>query len=244
MAPGRPPGTAATHFKQLTSMGKAGSGYSYCHWKFGRAAYENDVTSTPPGTLIGRARNYVSHVAKCKHSQDTQLSPAFPQVETNRQVVHDGSPALSFEVAPLATPKSVASRTRSHSVSHTGILSFSRENARRAGKSRARRSLVLDKGSARSSKKRKSMPKTQQKTQKRVFTNSEIKCPESALIEAYTVNKVSDRLIEDPAILRFRELACPGISKMLPSRRVLGKCILVEHAKRCKEFEVELLKPV
>ncbi|GMG15955.1 unnamed protein product [Phytophthora fragariaefolia] len=222
----------------------AGGGYSYCECKFCRAAYENDVTSTPPRRLIGRARNYASHLAKCKHFQDAQLSPAFPQVETSQQVEHDGSPALSFEVTPFATPKSVDSRTRSHSVSHTGVLPFSRESARRAGKSRARRSLVLDKGSDRSSKRRKSMPNMQQKPQKRVFTKSEIKCLENALIEAHAANKLSDRLMEDPAILRFLELVCPGISKILPSRHVLGKRILMEHAKRYQEIEVESLKSV
>ncbi|KAG3119891.1 hypothetical protein PI125_g1601 [Phytophthora idaei] len=77
---------------------------------------------------------------------------------------------------------------------------------------------------------------------KHKFTKGEIKKIECSLIEFHADNHLADRFIEQSSPLRFLELLCPGITDILPSRRILSSRILKEHAKRCETMDTEDLK--
>eukprot|EP00644_Phytophthora_capsici_P009096 jgi/Phyca11/101834/e_gw1.6.915.1 len=72
-AGGRPERQESKHFKRLPELGTAKGGYSYRECKFCRAAFQNEVTTTPPKPIIGRVRNYQSHLAKCTYYKAAQL---------------------------------------------------------------------------------------------------------------------------------------------------------------------------
>ncbi|ETM38908.1 hypothetical protein L914_14887 [Phytophthora nicotianae] len=52
----------ARRFTRLKNFGEAGGGYTFREWSFCRAAANNNITTTSPKVIIGRARNYVSDV--------------------------------------------------------------------------------------------------------------------------------------------------------------------------------------
>ncbi|KAG2781339.1 hypothetical protein PC116_g18402 [Phytophthora cactorum] len=73
---GRPACSEARHFTHLKELGEAGGCYSFQECSFCRAAFNNDITTTSPKVIIGRARNYVNHLAKYKYYHAAQLPPA------------------------------------------------------------------------------------------------------------------------------------------------------------------------
>ncbi|GMF57770.1 unnamed protein product [Phytophthora fragariaefolia] len=199
---GRPPGQEARHFRLLKELGKAPGGYSYRECKFCRAAYNSDVTPTTPKGVIVRTRNYVSHLAKCTHYQALQLpqaSPCDPSLSTEAEATtQEANTAFILDLSPINTSEFVVAQS--------------------LNKSRARRALVLEKGSVVSSKR--------------------------SIIEMHADNHLPDRLIERDSVLRFLELLVPGITDILPSRRTLGSRILKEHVARCKAIETNDLKTI
>ncbi|EEY66886.1 uncharacterized protein PITG_17470 [Phytophthora infestans T30-4] len=58
----------ARHITHLKELGEAGGGYSVREYSVCRAARNNNVTTTSPKVIIGRARNYINHLAKCEHN--------------------------------------------------------------------------------------------------------------------------------------------------------------------------------
>ncbi|GMF46130.1 unnamed protein product [Phytophthora fragariaefolia] len=136
----------------------------------------------------------------------------------------EANTAFILDSSPINTPESVVAES--------------------LNKSRARRALVLEKGSVVSSKRCKSTPAKKMKNAKRRFTKQEIKEIERAIIEMHADNHLPDRLIERDSVLRFLELLVPGITDIHPSRRTLGSRILKEHAARCKAIETNDLKTI
>ncbi|GMF40530.1 unnamed protein product [Phytophthora fragariaefolia] len=218
---GRSPGQEARHFRLLKELGNQ-------------------------GVVIGRIRNYVSHLAKCTHYQASQVPEASPHdlslpTET-AAATQEVNTAFTLDLSSINTPESVVVQP--------------------TNKSRARRALVLDKGSVLSSKRFESTPAKTIKNAKRQFTKQEIKeierviiemhadnhlpdrLIERVIIEMHADNHLPDRLIERDSVLRFLELLVPGITDILPSRRTLGSRILKEHAARCKAIETNDLKTI
>ncbi|ETN03329.1 hypothetical protein PPTG_23820 [Phytophthora nicotianae INRA-310] len=134
---GRPPGQEARHFKVLKELGKAPGGYSHRECRFCRAAYDNDTTTTPPQVIIGRARNYKSHLAKCTYYKAAQIpapSPCTPIKSGLVTTAADTSPALSSETTPKPPQPSAPTAAQ---LPIGGVTAASI-------KSRARRVLVLE----------------------------------------------------------------------------------------------------
>ncbi|GMF59504.1 unnamed protein product [Phytophthora fragariaefolia] len=218
---GRPPSEEAEHFKLLKELGSAPGGYSYRECKFCRAAYDSDVTPTTPKVVIGRRRNYVSHLARCTHYQAAQLpqkAPRDPSLPTEAAAAtQEASPAFSLDRSSIDTPESVVTRTAT-------------SRSQSMNKSRARRTLVLDKGSVLIAKRRKLTPALKTQDRRRQFTKHEVEEIERLLVEIFAENHLSARFIEQDSVLRFLELLCPGVTDILPSRHTLRSRILQEHA--------------
>ncbi|KAF4148473.1 hypothetical protein GN958_ATG02314 [Phytophthora infestans] len=220
-AGGRPERQESKHFKRLPELGTAKGGYSYRECKFCRAAFQNEVTTTPPKPIIGRVRNYQSHLAKCTYYKAAQLCVeplasltvvATPDV-VQRVTLVSSVGGTTSEVLPT-TPPPVASQTRSQ---YAGIPSR-HAGSRTARPAHARRSLILEKRPSPAVNAYNLIVKKTKK-EKRRFSKSEIRQIECYLIELHADNHLPDRHIEQASVLRFLELLCPGISDVIPSRR-------------------------
>ncbi|ETO80033.1 hypothetical protein F444_05368 [Phytophthora nicotianae P1976] len=233
---GRPPGQEARHFKVLKELGKAPGGYSHRECRFCRAAYDNDTTTTPPQIIIGRARNYKSHLAKCTYYKAAQIpapSPCTPIKPGLVTTTADTSPALSSEITPKPPQPPAPTATQ---LPIGGVTAAS-------SKSRARRVLVLEQKRSPRKSLHTLLPVTKKaKHEKRKFSRCEIKQIERSLIELHADNHLADRFIEQESTQRFMELVCPGLTDILPSRRALGTRVLKEHATRCKTMDTKALR--
>lgn len=224
---GRPGCPESVHFIALRELEKAKGGYTYHECRFCRAAYDNDVTTALPRAIMGRARNFRTHLAECINYKATQLRPLSPVSAGT-----DASPPETPSAMQQPTPESIASRTRSQSINRSATVQL-----RTTQGARARRSLLLDKRST--STKRHSPLK---KKYRRQFTQRERKVIEFSLIEMHADNHLPDRFIEQESVLRFLDIVSPGLRDVLPSRRVLGGRVLKEHATRCAEKDTETLR--
>eukprot|EP00644_Phytophthora_capsici_P001400 jgi/Phyca11/105056/e_gw1.10.505.1 len=74
------------------------------------------------------------------------------------------------------------------------------------------------------------------------FTTEETWRILTALVELHADNHLSDRFIEQPSTRYFLELLCPGVTSILPSRRVLGGRLLDDHARRCYKKDASALR--
>lgn len=252
MPGGRPECPEAVHFVPLDDLDKAKGGYKYTECKYCRAAYSNSDAATLPVPIVGRPRNYRSHLSRCVSYQSAQLrsvSPlsvsSVPSPAATPTAASRASPPLSPAATPAATPsvmtaarsptasQGIARRTRSQSSCNRPPQPMSRP----AKRARAQRTLRLGNIFPLSSTK----PTPAKKKQRRQYTRSEVKQIECALVELHEDNHLSDRFIEQESVLRFLELICPGLTAILPSRRTLGGRVVVEHAQRCRSKETKAL---
>ncbi|KAF4136212.1 hypothetical protein GN958_ATG14597 [Phytophthora infestans] len=200
-------------------MGEAPGGYSFRECRFCRAAYENEVTGTPPNVLIGRSRSYVNHLARCTPFQNAHLPPVLTPVLSTPAAPSQERPALSFEVTPELRPD------------HTEMTQFLFD---RVLESQDNLGLVEHSRSANTPPPRDAPPSWQK--------NTVGKKTEEAKAQASAIFYLPDRFVEKTSVRRLFELVCPGISAILPSRRTLGKRIRQEHAHRCKTMDMKALK--
>ncbi|KAG7383151.1 hypothetical protein PHYPSEUDO_003982 [Phytophthora pseudosyringae] len=232
---GRTGSNEFTHLVALKHLAKAPGNYWYTDCLFCRAAYHNNVTSVPPERTIGRRRNYQRHLSKCRHFESAQLQPASPVPATPASAASATAPLSTPSATSPASPPSIATRTRSRYAASRSTLAGT--DATRMPQ--ARRSLALGKRFQLTPNKQGSAKK---KPKKKPFSKSEVKQIECSLVEMYADNHLSDRFIEQDSVLHFLELLCPGISAILPSRRVMGSRILKEHAGRCTKQATEDLR--
>ncbi|KAG6947915.1 hypothetical protein JG688_00015347 [Phytophthora aleatoria] len=221
MAGGRPGAQVNSHFVQLKHIDKGPGDYWYNECRYCQAAFSNSETASRPARIIGRPRNFNSHLDKCEYYKAAQLQPASPLSAASAPSSAAAAPTL------MQTPQSISSGTRAQSARREV-----RENTEASFRPQARRSWKAPRAGC-----TEPWP-----TKKRHFTRNEIKELERALGEMYAANHLSDRFIEDETVLRVFELLCPGITEMIPSRRVMGGKLLKSHAAWCLKKAVEALR--
>ncbi|KAF1782443.1 hypothetical protein GQ600_15694 [Phytophthora cactorum] len=234
---GRPACPDSVHFVILEELGRAKDN---CECRHCRAAYDNDTTNIAPIVIVATSLNYRSHPSKGGYFTATQLPPASP-------FSADSTPTQSRPAASPSSEQSISSRTRSQTATAHPVLA----SYRASREPRVRRTLMLEQHPPRITKKRshgvlkhapREVLKSALHSPKRQFSRSEIKQLERALVEMHADNRLPDRFIEQESVLRVLEILCPGVTAMLPSRRILGGRLLKEHAKRCFEKAIEALR--
>lgn len=186
--------------------------------KFCSRAFNAGIVKDPPVRIQARARNYRNHLKNCANYQASQL------------------------VAGVTPPSALAGRSARSNI--PGTLTPLTPRPEPHGVKRSRALTAVDDARPPSKRVARSLSMEQYSREERSnahedrpailpFSREEKWKLERALVELHADNHLADRFIEQPSTKYFLELVRPGISKVLPSRRVLGGRLLDEHARRC-----------
>ncbi|ETP31133.1 hypothetical protein F442_19972 [Phytophthora nicotianae P10297] len=93
------------HFAQLKHLEKAPGNYWYCECRYCQAAFFNCETASRPVRIIGRPRNFKTHLEKYKHYKASLLQPTSP--------LSTVSTPPPFTTATAMEPHAISSGTRS-----------------------------------------------------------------------------------------------------------------------------------